>query len=84
MPSNNWRYIEDYSSTTLHQWRKFHRPAVIGGIQKILVLRLCISGANFIAEHSSWLAGTDDEDEAYAERLDDTLRFHVIVIDGNV
>ena len=47
LPRSDWWYKEGYSPTTLRQWSKFHCPAVIGGIQKVIVIRLCISGANF-------------------------------------
>ena len=64
---------------------------------QVIVLRLYQRVVNFIAqnligryegysykEHSSQLAGMDDEGWTLEERLNDALRFHIIVIESNV
>ena len=39
---------------------------------------------NFIAKHSSWLAGMDDEDLTEEKNPNYALKFHVIVIDSGM
>ena len=64
---------------------------------QVIVLQLYQRVVNFIAqnligqyggygykEHSSQLAGMDDEGWTLEERLNDALRFHIIVIESNV